>query len=120
MSPSLTLTCRSAAQVTVIHVSGAVDSTTAPELDDYITAHYPGECGPELVVDMGEVPFLDSSGLVVLIRAHGLARERGGDLHLAAVQSSPAFLLALTGAREAIRVHDDVEAALEAITASRT
>jgi anti-anti-sigma factor len=52
----------------VVHVEGDVDLETAPQLQAVLGAFEPGS-GP-VIVDLGDVAFLDSSGLSVLVRCH--------------------------------------------------
>jgi anti-sigma B factor antagonist len=53
----------------VVRVKGEVDIYTAPQLWETLDAAIAG-APHELVVDLSEVTFLDSSGLSVLVRAH--------------------------------------------------
>jgi anti-sigma B factor antagonist len=66
---------------TVIVVHGDVDLATAPELraacESAIAA------APDVVrLDLGELTFLDSSGISVLVKAHQELQRQGGSLVL--------------------------------------
>jgi anti-sigma B factor antagonist len=61
----------------VIAVQGEVDLYTAPRLWDTIDAAIAGT-PHELVIDLTDVKFLDSSGLSVLIRAYKRLRPIDG------------------------------------------
>jgi anti-sigma B factor antagonist len=54
----------------VVAVGGEVDPHTAPELEDALDKVTAGDGATRVVVDLGAVSFLDSSGLRVLISAH--------------------------------------------------
>lgn len=59
----------------VICVSGRIDSSTAPELDAFISERLNGL--KELVLDVSEVDYMSSAGLRVLLSAHkGLGEEK--------------------------------------------
>ena len=52
-----------------LHVGGDVDLATAGELRKHLEMVIGASAG-DIVVDLSEVTFLDSAGLVVLLRAH--------------------------------------------------
>jgi anti-sigma B factor antagonist len=54
---------------------------------------------PVVVVDLGGLDFLDSSGVHGLVAAHRAALERGGHLYLENPTGSVAAVLDLTGLR---------------------
>jgi anti-sigma B factor antagonist len=92
----LTLNTRSEADRTVLEVAGEVDVYTGPTLRDRISdlldsgAH-------DLVVDLGKVDFIDSTGLGVLVGALNRAKELGGSLQLICAQERVLKLLRITG-----------------------
>lgn len=51
---------------------------------------------PNLIVDMGRVPFMDSTGLAALVATLKAARVAGGDLTLARVNQQVQGVLELT------------------------
>jgi len=53
--------------------------------------------GQRLVIDLGRVEFIDSSGLSGLLRVRRLAVERGSSISLREVSPDVAMLLRLTG-----------------------
>ncbi len=71
----------------VVALHGELDLATAPELDDVLTQH----AGAELVVDLEDLTFLDSSGLAVLLRATArrtLALRRPNQLVLRVLETT--------------------------------
>ena len=81
---------------TVLSVEGEVDLYTAPAVRDAALAAI--ESGVDhLVLDLTAVPFMDSSGLGVLVTVLKEAREMGGTLRLINPQESIARLLRITG-----------------------
>ena len=61
----------------VVRVQGEVDLYTAPKLWETLDAAIAGT-PHELVIDLSDVTFLDSSGLAVLVRAHKRLRPIAG------------------------------------------
>lgn len=112
----LTLNTRSEADRTVLEVAGEVDVYTGPTLRDRISALLDGGAR-DLVVDLGRVDFIDSTGLGVLVGALNRARELGGSLQLICAQERVLKLLRITGLDQVFTVRasldevDDVEGA---------
>jgi anti-sigma B factor antagonist len=97
---------------TVLSVEGEVDLYTAPAVRE--AAIEAMEAGADhLLLDLTEVPFMDSSGLGVIVACLKRLRESGGDLAVVSPPSSPPTkLLSLTGLDHAIPTHATVEEAL--------
>lgn len=83
---------RQLAQGTVIVVQGAVDASTAPRLRAALE-EFEGE---RVTVDLSGVPFMDSSGLGVLVGGFKRTRTEGGSLQLAAPTPTVMRVLQLT------------------------
>ncbi|MEV0739376.1 STAS domain-containing protein [Streptomyces sp. NPDC050549] len=66
---------------TVVEVSGEIDMATADLVVEHLDAAT-AVVEPDVLVDLRPVEFLDCSGLRVLCRAEGRARERGGRLRI--------------------------------------
>ncbi|MEK8170498.1 STAS domain-containing protein [Streptomyces sp. M19] len=71
-----------------------------------------------LVLDLADVPFMDSSGLSIVIRTHNAVRDLAGSLRLAAPTDVVRRLLDLTGISMSTPLYDDVETALAAAEAA--
>lgn len=65
-----------------------------------------------LIVDLGDVSFIDSSGLGSLVGGLKTARQAGGDLRLARPTEQAASVLKLTSLDQVFRMHPSVEDAL--------
>ncbi|MGW1744329.1 STAS domain-containing protein [Streptomyces sp. NPDC002092] len=68
-----------------------------------------------LVLDLAEVPFMDSSGMSVIIRALNEVRNIDGSVTLAAPSELVRRLLDLTGVSMSCRIFDTADAACEAL-----
>ncbi|MGR6919635.1 STAS domain-containing protein [[Actinomadura] parvosata] len=112
--PALRMHASHHADATVITVAGEIDLASAPALHRFIAEMHRPPAG-HLVLDLAEVPFMDSMGLRVLLEAYTAAEQHGGAVHLAAVQRAPARLLRLTRLHERFRLHASTQLALAAI-----
>lgn len=103
----LTLNTHTEANRTVLEVAGEVDVYTGPTLRDRISdlldsgAH-------DLVVDLGRVDFIDSTGLGVLVGALNKAKELGGSLQLVCAQERVLKLLRITGLDQVFTVRASI------------
>ncbi len=77
---------------------GELDVATAPRLDDALGDG--GEALRDLVVDLRDLTFLDSTGLRSLLRARGLAEAAGGGLVLVPGPPAVQRVFELTGLAE--------------------
>jgi anti-sigma B factor antagonist len=97
---------------TIVHLSGELDLYNAPE----VRAALLEACaeGPErLVVDLGEVAFVDSTVLGVLVEARTKLANRRSFL-LAAAGRETHRALRISGLERHLSVHGTVEEALDA------
>lgn len=112
MRADLAIRSGTAADRTILTVEGELDLYTAPMLRDRVLATF-GEHPGRVIVDLTGVPFMDSSGLGVIVSCLKHVRESGGDLALITPPASaPTKLLALTGMDRAIPTFATVDEAL--------
>lgn len=98
--------------VSVVHCSGEIDMTTTPALRDAVDLLL-DQRPPALVIDLGSVRFLGSSGIAVLV-ATAQAVERTGVV-LAVVATTRAVLRALemTGVDTLLTLYATVDEAVD-------
>ena len=109
----VSVTSRRAGDRTVVHVAGEIDVYTAPALREELAAQQ--EAGPiHLVVDLTDVPFMDSTGLGVLVGALKRARTTGGDLRLVIDQEKVLKVFRITALTQVFPIFETVDAALGA------
>jgi anti-sigma B factor antagonist len=106
----LRVSSRSQGDVTVLALAGEIDLYTAPRLQAELTAALAAAKSAQIVVDMSAVEFCDSTGMNVLLAAHRLATEKGGDLTLAAPRPPVRKILEVTGLQSVFTIHDDLAA----------
>jgi anti-anti-sigma factor len=66
---------------TVVSLLGELDMDSAPRLEEVLD-ELPGEGPPEIVIDLSELSFLDSTGLGTLIRAQKSLMAQGRRLNV--------------------------------------
>jgi len=64
--------------------------------------------GPQIIVDLAGLEFIDSSGVAALVRGRNLARQAGGNLLLAAPRQQVLRVLTLTRLVDVFPVHATV------------
>jgi anti-sigma B factor antagonist len=96
---------------TVVTPRGRLDLLSAADLKARL-AQAVADGGKRLVVDLGEVPFVDSSGLGALIAGLKAARQVGGDLRIARPAEQARTILELTTLDRVLRPYATVEEAL--------
>lgn len=80
----------------VVYVCGEVDLNTETQLIQALRAAIASHKADELVVDLAEVPFLDSSGIRALLQARAAAAERGMSMRVRNPQDLVANVLRVT------------------------
>ena len=110
MAENLILDTNDRGDLTVVSVKGEVDLYTAPSLKESV-ADLVTSGRSKIAVDLGEVEFMDSTGLGVLIGALRRCREAGGSLTLIAPREPVLKVLAITGLDKVFSIHTDVEQA---------
>ncbi|MEU5079537.1 STAS domain-containing protein [Streptomyces sp. DSM 40868] len=97
--------------VAVVTVTGEIDHHTSGMLRDALTPAGPAP-GTRTVADLSGVPFMDSSGINVLIAGHQ-AHQPTGWLRLAGVRQSVLRTLEIVGLTPLIACYPSVRDALE-------
>ena len=98
----------------LVAVDGEVDVSNAPELRealDEALAHAAGLEGHHVCIDLSQVPYIDSTGIGVLVGAAHRAQEAGRTFVVARPQRNVARVLSLLGVSEELNVHvaDDAD-----------
>jgi anti-sigma B factor antagonist len=71
-----------------------------------------------LVVDLAQVPFIDSAGLAALVSALKSTRRVGGNVLLSGIQPQARTVLSLTMLDQVFTIHPSVEAAVNSLGAN--
>ncbi|MFL6122185.1 STAS domain-containing protein [Actinophytocola sp.] len=106
----LTITTRTAPHGHVLTVRGALDVNTSPRLRQvYEDLTY--TAGHELVLDLTDLEFCDSSGISTFINARDHAASFGATFALAAVPARTTKMIATIGLGEFFTRYDTVDQA---------
>ena len=103
--------------VTVV-VTGEVDLDTAPTVRDEVLRHLHG--GVSVYLDLGDVTFMDSSGLHVLLATTRRASLVGAELRLVRVSARVQRLIELTGTEGVLQQGPDSAAEIPSQAADRS
>jgi anti-sigma B factor antagonist len=95
----------------VVALTGRLDLLSAAQVKARL-AQEAGAGLKRLVVDLGDVSFIDSSGLGALISALKAARVAGGDLRIARPSDQARVILKLTTLDRVMKPYASVEEAL--------
>ncbi len=104
--------------VGLMTITGSLNSTMAQSFRQQFVAWF--QCQPgvkDVVLDLGSVGFMDSSGLAALIVSFKRVAERGGEMYLACVQPNVKMVLEITCTNRIFRLVGTVEEALRAASA---
>jgi len=101
-------------QIPVIHLKGEIDLHTCGGFRDTLRElielkHY------DIVVDLAEVPYLDSAALGVLVDAVRRVREHNGSISLVATTPFVRRAFEITRLVKIFSLYDDVESAFTTI-----
>jgi anti-anti-sigma factor len=97
--------------VAVAHLTGRLDLMSARDVRARLT-EIVATGQDRLVVDLVDVPFIDSSGLGALISVLKTARQAGGDLRIARPDDQPLTVLKLTTLDRVLKPYTTLEEAL--------
>ena len=109
----VSVTSRQSGDRTVVRVAGEIDVYTAPALREELAAQL--DAGrTDLVVDLADVSFMDSTGLGVLVGALKRVRTTGGDLRLVIDQEKVLKVFRITALTQVFEIHASLDEALAA------
>jgi anti-sigma B factor antagonist len=97
----------------VLTLRGEIDVYTAPRLRQAIIDLVEGGAR-HIVVDMGAVDFLDSTGLGVLVGGLKRVKVRDGELSIVTSQDKILKIFDITGLNKVFSIHDSLDAAVGA------
>jgi anti-sigma B factor antagonist len=83
-------------RVDLVTVSGRVDSSSAPDLDEALK-NLTNEGRSNLVLDLSQVDYMSSAGLRSLVSTLRDCKRRGGDVRLATPSARVSDVLSLAG-----------------------
>ncbi len=99
--------------IVVVRIVGDILLADARSLRRALSEAAAGQA--QVVVDLEEVGYMDSSGIATLFETFQRVRRAGGRLELAALQRQTLELLRLCRLDRVFSIHGSVEAALHAV-----
>jgi len=99
--------------IEVIDVQGEIDIYTAPRLRELLI-DLVSQGSYQLIVNLDEVGFLDSTGLGVLVGGLRRVRAHNGSLDLVCTQQPILKIFRITGLTEVFGVYETVDQAIAA------
>jgi anti-sigma B factor antagonist len=98
---------------TVLRPKGDVDLSRAPSLREKISAAQRDQ-PDRLIIDLGEVPYMDSSGVATLVEALQVARRTGGKLVLCNLHEKVRSIFEIARLDMVFAIAADLDAARQA------
>lgn len=102
---------------TVCRPSGSLDIDGAPQLREAMAAIGPMST---LVVDLSEVPFIDSAALAALVAGIRRVREGGGEAAVCSTRPHVTRVLEMIGLQRVVPIAGSLQDAERIVTAGRT
>lgn len=112
----MNINCEQHRQALVVSLAGSFDALTADEARKAIGTQI--EDGQQrIVLDLSQVDFMSSAGVRVILEMLKSIRRMGGELRLAAAQSSVEQTLEISGLVRVLKTYPSVAAAVRDIAA---
>jgi anti-sigma B factor antagonist len=96
----------------VLKLSGRLDAASVKIFKDTVASLVKKEIR-NVVVDMKDVEFIDSSGLGSLVSCLRIVNNEGGDIRLSSLQNQIRGLLELTRMHRVFQIFDDADTAIK-------
>ena len=106
------VTIRQAGDGVAIGAKGDVDLDSSPKLREAIIESIESKLSP-IVVNLGEVTYIDSSGVATLVEGFQLCRKYQGKFRLAGISERVAEVLRLARLDQIFDIHETEKEALE-------
>ena len=98
-------------KVTVVSVKGKMDAVSSPEFDKEIKRLIE-EDGGIVIIDLGELDYISSSGLRSILAAGKVLTEKGGRLLLSSLKGMVKEVFEISGFNSIMPIYESLESAL--------
>jgi len=99
----------------IVYMSGELDHHSAEEVRNIIDDRLERDSYNKLIMDFGDVTFMDSSGIGVVIGRYKKLHMKNGKVCVTNIKSSVKRVFELSGMFKIIMLYDDVEQAVNNI-----
>lgn len=96
----------------IVVLKGRFDAFETPQFAKWLETHVTSSAHNRVVVDLGGVEFVDSSGLAALVKGLKRCRELGGEQILCNLQQSVVIIFELTRLDKAFKIFDNIPQAI--------
>ena len=100
--------------IILVRLNGRLDARTSPNVRAFLQKLIDKE-QLKIIVDLEQVPFIDSSGLAALVSGLRVAREKGGIIVLSGAQSQAQIVFRLTMLDRVFSIHPTYEEAKQSL-----
>ena len=101
--------------LSLIRLNGRLDARSSSDVKETLQELLSEQKQRKIIVDLQDVPFIDSSGLAALVSGLRLARENEGDIVLSGAQSQAQIVFRLTMLDRIFAIHPTVEDAKQSL-----
>ncbi|MBC8417807.1 MAG: STAS domain-containing protein [Pseudomonadota bacterium] len=98
--------------IDVLKLDGRLDASSAKDIKEKVN-YLVKENRVRLVIDMGAVDFIDSSGLGSLVSALRSVNKLGGDIKISALKDQVRAIFELTRLHRIFGIYEDSDAAVK-------
>ncbi|WP_312719736.1 STAS domain-containing protein [Mobilicoccus sp.] len=113
----LTVTSEDLGPFTVVETTGDLDLVSAPVLRTSLESLF-RDGRIRLILDLRGVPFVDSTGLGVLVGALRAVKPHGGDIRIVCTAERVLRVFSITGLDQVFEVFDSPQSAVDAAAAA--
>ncbi|NJK80002.1 MAG: anti-sigma factor antagonist [Chloroflexaceae bacterium] len=96
--------------VIYLRVRGVLDAQHAPEFGEQLRTLTASASGNRIVINLQQVPFMDSTGVAVLVQGSKLIRNNGGELMISQVSPNVMRVFRVTLLDQFLTFVDEAEA----------
>lgn len=100
--------------IVLIRLSGRLDATASSAVRDTLQESLEEEWH-KIIIDLQDVPFIDSSGLAALVSGLRMAREKKGDIVLSGAQPQAQIVFRLTMLDRIFAIHPTADEAQQSL-----
>jgi anti-sigma B factor antagonist len=108
------ITHRTASDIHILQLSGRFDAYEVPAVVKWFEEHPDAK---HVIINLGDVGFIDSSGLSTLVKGLKHCRQNNGELYLSNLQQAVLIIFELTRLDKAFKIVDDEQTALAKLNA---
>ncbi len=109
---------KSSENICILEIEGEVDLYNAKEIKDILDEKIKAQIY-EVVINLAQVPFMDSSGIGTLVTAMYKLKKYHGNLKVCSVHGSVAKVFKMTGMESHLQVYENEAEAIKAFVAER-